>query len=76
MGDQVSKEMSVLNRKTLTSAVVVPLIIGLAGLMNLMQRPRFASFHSVDVVQLLASGMCFGVAVAALSALLRRPRNS
>jgi hypothetical protein len=41
-----------------------------------MHRPRFASFHNVDVLQLLASGMCFGVALAALIALLRGPRNS
>lgn len=65
-----------LNRKSLISAVVAPLIVGLLGLMNLMNRPRFASFHNVDVVQLLASGMCFGVALATLIALLRGPRNS
>lgn len=71
-----TKEKSMLNRKSLTSAVVVPLIIGLIGLMNLMQRPRFASFHNVDVLQLLASGMCFGVALASLVALLRGLRSS
>jgi hypothetical protein len=76
MSGSLRREMNVPNRKALTSALVVPVIIGLAGLMNLMQRPRFASFHSVDVVQLLASGMCFGVALAALFALLRGPRNS
>jgi hypothetical protein len=65
-----------LNRRSLTSAVVVPVIIGLIGLMNLMHRPRFASFHNVDVLQLLASGMCFGLALAALFRLLRGVRNS
>jgi uncharacterized membrane protein len=74
--DQLSKEKSMLNRKSLTSAVVVPLIVGLIGLMNLMHQPRFASFHNVDVLQLLASGMCFGIALAALLALLRGPRSS
>lgn len=73
---QLSKEKSMLNRKSLIPAVVVPLIVGLIGLMNLMNRPRFASFHSVDVLQLLVSGMCFGVALAMLIALLRGPRNS
>jgi uncharacterized membrane protein len=73
---QLSKEKSMLNRKSLIPAVVVPLIVGLLGLMSLMNRPRFASFHSVDVVQLLASGMCFGVALAMLIAWLRGPRNS
>jgi len=73
---QLSKENSMLNRKSLIPAVVAPLVVGLLGLMNLMSRPRFASFHSVDVVQLLASGMCFGVALAMLIAQLRGPRNS
>ncbi|MBZ5640096.1 MAG: hypothetical protein LAO51_15215 [Acidobacteriia bacterium] len=63
-------------RRSFGSAVVAPLIVGSIGLMNLMQRPRFASIHNVDVLQLLASGMCFGVALAALFALLRGPRNS
>ncbi len=30
------------------------------------QRPRFAAYHNVDVLQLLATGMCFGVALSAL----------
>jgi len=64
------------SRKSLKSAIVVPLIVGSIGLMNLMHRPRFATFHNVDVLQLLASGMCFGVALAALLALLRGPRGS
>jgi len=73
---QLSKEKSMLKRKSLIPAVVAPLIVGLIGLSNLMNRPRFASFHNVDVLQLLVSGMCFGVALAMLVALLRGPRNS
>jgi hypothetical protein len=61
--------------RTLISAIVIPLIVGLIGLLNLMHRPRFASFHSVDVLQLIASGMCFGVALFALLTLLRGPRS-
>ena len=61
--------------RTLKSAIVIPLIVGLIGLLNLMHRPRFASFHSVDVLQLIASGMCFGVALFALLTLLRGPRS-
>jgi hypothetical protein len=73
---QVSQEARMYNRKSLTSAIAVPLIIGLVGLMNLAHQPRFASYRNVDVVQLLASGMCFGVALVALFALLRGPRNA
>ena len=51
--------------------VFIPLVIGLIGLMPLMRNPRFETYHTVDVVQLLASGMCFGVALAALLVKLR-----
>lgn len=61
--------------RTLKSAIVIPLIVGLIGLLNLMHRPRFAAFHSVDVLQLIASGMCFGVALFALLTLLRGSRS-
>jgi len=65
-----------LNRRALGSAVAVPLIIGLIGLMNLMHQERFANFRSVDVLQLIASGMCFGVALSAVFALLRGQSSS
>jgi hypothetical protein len=65
-----------LTRKALVSAFAMPLIIGLVGLTNLMHQPRFESFRNVDVLQLLASGMCFGVALSALFALVRVPRNT
>jgi hypothetical protein len=64
------------SRKTLTSAIVIPLIVGIIGLTNMMHNPRFDTFHSVDVLQLIASGMCFGVALSALIALLRPPRTN
>jgi hypothetical protein len=48
--------------------------IGLIGLVTLMSRSRFASFHTVDVLQLLASGMCFDVALASAFGGLRGRR--
>jgi hypothetical protein len=65
-----------LTRKALVSAFAMPLIIGLADLTNLMHQPRFESFRNVDVLQLIGSGMCFGVALSALFALVRAPRNT
>jgi hypothetical protein len=53
------------------SAIVVPLIIGLIGFSSLTRSPRFATYHSVDVLQLLATGMCFGVALSALIVWIR-----
>ncbi len=48
------------------------LFIGLLGLFELIAKPRFQAYHPVDVVQLIASGMCFGVA---LMWLIQRFRN-
>jgi hypothetical protein len=54
----------------------VPLIVGLIGLFNVVRQPRFEAIHTVDVVQMVASGMCFGVALVAVIALFRGSRNS
>jgi hypothetical protein len=58
----------------LASGAFVPLLIGLFAVFDLTQKPRFASFHTVDVIQLVASGMCFGIALTALIEFLRKPR--
>ena len=63
-------------RNVLASAVFIPIIIGSAGLMNLMHQPRFETYRTVDVVQLLGTGLCYGVALVALIMLLRGPRAS
>jgi hypothetical protein len=57
------------NRRTFTPKVFVPLFIatmGFAAFANMASSPRFATFYTIDVVRLIASGMCFGAAVAAL----------
>ncbi|HKF52393.1 MAG TPA: hypothetical protein VKB26_08785 [Candidatus Acidoferrales bacterium] len=41
-------------------------VVGSIGFVDLAQRPRFANFHTVDVLQLLGTGMCYGVALALL----------
>lgn len=53
---------------------IVPLILGIIGLSTLMRNPRFETFHTVDVLQLIASGMCFGVALGLV--LSRRQKSS
>ncbi|HEV2178005.1 MAG TPA: hypothetical protein VGW33_12530 [Terriglobia bacterium] len=62
-------------RRVLTRAILVPLVVGFIGLAVLMRNPRFEGFHTVDVLQLLASGMCFGVALAALLLMLQGSRK-
>ena len=57
------------NRRTFAPKVFVPLFIasmGLAAFSNMASSPRFAAFYTIDVVRLMASGMCFGAALAAL----------
>jgi hypothetical protein len=39
----------------------VALIIGIIGIFQLNEAHRLDAFRTVDVVQLVASGMCFGV---------------
>lgn len=46
--------------------VLVPLMVGMMGLILVSRNPRFETFHAVDVLQLLGSGMCFGAALVAL----------
>jgi hypothetical protein len=48
------------------------LFIGLLGLFELIAKPRFQAYRTVDMVQLFASGMCFGVS---LMWLIERLRN-
>jgi hypothetical protein len=59
-------------RKLLVPVVFVPILIGGIGFFNLTRNPRFQAIHTVDVVQLLGSGMCFGVALVGLFAIFRR----
>lgn len=64
------------NRRLLMTSTFVPLAIGLIGMYNVSRYPRFAAIHSVDVVQLIASGACFGVALVSVIALFRNPRTN
>ena len=45
--------------------------IGCLALMNVARNPRFETFHTVDVLGLMASGVCFGVALALILRVLR-----
>ena len=63
------------NRRPSWALILLPVIVGLTGLSTLMQRPSFALIRTVDVVQLLGSGVCFGVAMAALGFWFRNRRG-
>ncbi len=59
--------------RTNRQRAAITLIIGLMGLVQLMRKDRFELFHTVDVLQLLVSGACFG---GAITMLLQSRRSS
>ena len=63
-------------RRRRIAAVWVPLLFGLSSLFNMIGKPRFATLHASDVVQLIGTGMCFGVALATLVMFFRGARSS
>ena len=54
--------------------IFLPLFFGLIALFNTMNSPRFAAYHAIDVVRLIASGMCFGAALVGIVIMLRGSR--
>ncbi len=62
--------------KLFVPAIFVPVLVGTIGMVTLSRNPRFEMFHAVDVLQLLASGMCYGVALMALIMSFRKSRAS
>jgi hypothetical protein len=63
------------NRSQTVSSVLVLVSVGLIGLYTVSSKPRFEMFHAVDVVQLIASGMCFGAALSMLVMFFRGRSN-
>ena len=55
------------NRRPTWRDIVVPLVIGIASLTIVMRRPRFATYKSVDVIELIAAGVMFGLALRAFA---------
>ena len=43
---------------------LILVVFGLVALMNVARNPRFEAFHTVDVLGLMVSGACFGMALA------------
>jgi hypothetical protein len=67
------------NRRKFVPNLFVPLFTALMGFVaffNMASSPRFATFHAVDVVRLIAAGMCFGAALVGLVMFFRSGRSS
>ncbi len=56
-------------------AFTVPLFFGLLGFYRATQSPRFESYRSMDVLQLLVAGACLGAALLGLTMMLFRRRR-
>ena len=54
----------------------VPLLFGLMSLTNVLTRPSMQAVRTVDEVQLLATGMCFGAALVTFIGFLRDRRHA
>jgi hypothetical protein len=54
--------------------VVFPLLVGLFSLAVVIRRPRFAAYHTVDVIELVAAGVMFGLALRAFAMLIHDRR--
>lgn len=61
-----------IRKRALGTSIVVLILIGSIGLLNLSRQVRFQAFHTVDVLQLLGTGMCYGVALALLGGFRKR----
>jgi hypothetical protein len=69
-------ERDMSNRGKLGGSFFTLVFIGLVGFYNIARQPRFETFHTSDVLQLIATGICFGVALVALVNFFRGPRSS
>lgn len=56
-------------------SIIVLIIIGSVGFVNMQAKDRYKLFRSADVLQLIGTGMCYGVALAGIFELVRKARE-
>ncbi len=67
------------NPRKVASGIFVPVFLVFMGIINFSYaatRPSFETFRAVDVVLLIAVGMCFGAALVALIMFFRGHRSN
>ena len=64
------------DRRRFVRMFFVLLAFGLMNFLRMLGRPSLANVRTVDIVQLIGTGMCFGGALVALVFGLSRPRYS
>ena len=65
------REDGVMRNRRRFVPVAVSLLFGLMAFINVVTKPRFATYYRPDVVALIAAGMCFGAAIALVAVTLR-----
>jgi hypothetical protein len=55
------------NRRPTWRDIAFPLILGGFSLATVTRRPRFTSIYTVDVLELIAAGIMFGLALRAFA---------
>jgi hypothetical protein len=69
----------VTNRRKVAPGLFVPVFLvfmGIIAFSNAASKPSFAALRAVDVVRLIAVGMCFGGALVALIMFFRGDRSN
>jgi hypothetical protein len=67
---QTLREVAMRNRKR-AFPFLVPLMFGLLSLSIVLSRPTVQSMRAVDIVELIATGMCFGAGLVVFVFFLR-----
>ena len=75
MSTSESGETQRRNRPPMVIFIILLLFFGLNGFYRVTQSPQFESYRTLDVIQLVVSGACFGVLLTGLFVRLLRPRR-
>lgn len=54
----------------------VLILFGVMNFLHMLSSPNWANIRGVDVVRLIGTGFCFGVAIVSFAAYLRDRRSS
>jgi hypothetical protein len=62
--------------KAMAGRIVLPLLLGAIALANVARRPHFQPIHMPDLLQLVAAGMFFAIALTAIFRRLRERHSA
>lgn len=74
--DEQLKRQTMNNRHKLPRISLVLIIFGIMNFLAMLSSPTWANIRGVDVVRLIGTGMCFGVAIVSFMEYFREGRSS